>query len=357
MPKSHPHDRDLYPATPLSVKGTFHTDDGHEIYWEAIGPEDGIPVMFLHGGPGGGLAPTFRRFFDPGYYRVILMDQRGCGQSLPHASIENNTTTHLISDIESLREIHGVDQWVVFGGSWGSTLALTYAQAHPDRCLHLVLRGIFLGQDYEIDWFMKGMGSFFPETEQAFITDTDGTNTDGTNTDGKNDLQSMSARALLEFYYAKLIDPDPEVHMPAALTWANYEGDCASLVPSPQPSYTRTNSNSALAIARLEAHYFAHGLFLGKDADGKNYGLAPILENMDKLASIPGTIIQGRYDVICPPVTAWKLAQAWPKAELRIIADAGHSSMETGIRKALVGTMERLKVSLKIDLPSPDENG
>ncbi len=320
MPRSNPLDRDLYPSIEASATGHHLTNDGHSIYWETVGVPDGIPVIFLHGGPGGGLSPSFRRFFDPSHFKVLLFAQRGCDKSKPHGSMENNTTQHLIRDIEALRKLHNIDKAIIFGGSWGSTLALAYAQAHPDKCLHLVLRGIFLGRSQEIDWFMNGMNAFFPEATKEFLRQADG----------------LSGKALLNFYYERLMDPDPEVHRPAALIWANYEGACASISPAKTPHYSQANIDEALAIARAEAHYFVNDLFL-KDA--------PLLTNIDKLTEIPGTIIQGRYDVICPPVSAYELAEAWPLSDLRIIDTAGHSSMDTGIRRALVGSMEKLKKS------------
>ncbi|MDA9009446.1 prolyl aminopeptidase [Alphaproteobacteria bacterium] len=321
MPRSHLFDREIYPAIQPSASGHHPTGDGHSIYWETVGADNAIPVIFLHGGPGGGLSPSFRRFFDPDRFKVLLFDQRGCGKSQPFGSMENNTTQHLISDIETLRELQGFEQAVIFGGSWGSTLALAYAQAHPQRCLHLVLRGVFLGRKTELDWFMDGMRCFFPETDSDFLKGADGKRGD----------------ELLSHYYAQLIDPDPEVHQPAALAWANYEAACTSIIPAKAPHYSFTNVAEAVAIAKAEAHYFVNGLFLSK---------TPILDSMDQLNHVPGTIIQGRYDVICPPITAYELAKAWPKSKLRIINNAGHSSMESGIRKALVGTMEELKKSL-----------
>ena len=318
MPRSHPLDRELYPIIAPYAFGYYDTNDGHSIHWETVGVENGIPVIFLHGGPGGGLSPNFRRFFDPNYFKVLLFDQRGCGKSSPTASMDNNTTQKLIEDIEALRQLHKIDKAIIFGGSWGSTLALAYAQTHPERCLHLVLRGIFLGRDSEISWFMDGMRRFFPEIDQSFLEDC-------------SNLQGME---LLNFYHEKLMDGNPKIHQPAALRWANYEASCASITPPKSPHYSQSNINEAVSIARAEAHYFVNNLFLAE---------APILERMGQILELPGTIIQGRYDVICPPVTAVELSQVWPKSQLRIIENAGHSSMDAGIRKALVGTMEELK--------------
>lgn len=308
---------DLYPNIEPYNSGTFEPDDLHSIYYEECGNAEGIPVVFLHGGPGSGAAPVHRRFFDPAAYRIVILDQRGCGRSDPAGETENNTTQHLIEDLEQLRDLLGIDKWLVFGGSWGSTLALAYGQAHPDQCLGFVLRGIFLGSKREIDWFMHGMGRFFPEARQRFL----------------EHLPASEHSDLLANYYRRLMDPDPSVHMPAGRVWRTYENDCSVLLPK-EDVISPDDAQAHLNLARLEAHYFVHGNFLEP---------GQLIDNLGKINHLPCTVIQGRYDVICPPETADMLAQDWPDAEYKIIADAGHSATEPGITAALVGATERFK--------------
>ena len=320
---------DLYPPLEPCQQGMLDVGDGHCLYWEQSGNPLGQAVIFLHGGPGAGSGPSHRRFFDPRFYRIVLFDQRGCGKSTPYASIENNTTGHLIADIEALRRHLGIERWLVFGGSWGSTLALAYGIHHPGRCLGFVLRGIFLGSIGELDWFMHGMARVFPEAHRHFRTF----------------LPEAEQGQLLESYYQRLCSPDPAIHLPAASSWSRYETVCSTLLegpagrmPPPQRDLVPADGHGALAIARLEIHYFRNDMFLGQDF---------ILNNLHKLAGLPAVIVQGRYDIICPPVSADRLANRWPdKARhltVMMIKDAGHSAMEPGTRRALVRATDLLK--------------
>ena len=308
----------FFPEIEPYETGALAVDRRHSLYWEQSGRPDGVAVVFLHGGPGAGSSPTHRRFFDPAHYRIVVFDQRGAGRSTPAAEITDNTTPHLVADIEALRDHLGIARWIVFGGSWGSTLALAYAQAHPGRCLALVLRGIFLCRDCEIDWFLNGMGTIFPEHWRAFV----------------EVLPEDERDALLVNYHRRLTDPDPAVHLPAARAWSVYEARCTTLRPSPETVAAFDSDSAALALARIEAHYFINHSFLADNA---------LLENIDAIRAIPGVIVQGRYDIVCPPVTADALSRAWPKADTRMVDDAGHSAMEPGIRAELIGAMERFK--------------
>jgi proline iminopeptidase len=310
--------RELFPEITPYETGVLPLDGGHVMYWEQSGNPQGAPVLFLHGGPGAGTTVTHRRFFDPQHYRIILFDQRGAGKSTPSASVEANTTAHLVADIEHLRETLGVEKWLVFGGSWGSTLALAYAQAHAARCRGLILRGIFLCGRDEVDWFLHGMGRFFPEAWRKFA--------DGVPAAERGDLLT-AYRNLLE-------DPDPAVNLPAARSWAAYEATCSTLRPNGDAVAAMGDGAGALALARLEAHYLAHNGFLEEGA---------LLANMAAIRHLPGVIVQGRYDMVCPPATAAKLAAAWPEARYEIIADAGHSALEPGVRAALLMATEMMK--------------
>ena len=305
------HLSDLYPEIEPYRTGILDVDDFHRLYWEESGNPDGTPALFLHGGPGSGATPLHRRFFDPDHYRIIILDQRGSGRSVPLGCLDKNTTPHLISDLEALRNHLGVEKWLVFGGSWGSSLALAYAYAHAERCLALVLRGIFLCRDHEIEWFMKGMGTIFPEAWRAFA----------------EFLPTNERRDILSAYYERLIDPDPEVYMPAAQAWCRYEASCSTLRLSPEIGSVFENPNRALGLARIEAHYFRNHLFLAKDELLQKFGI---------LQNIPGAIVQGRYDIVCPIQSADILSRAWPRAEYTVVPDAGHSAMEPGIMRALV---------------------
>jgi len=309
---------DLFPPLEAHTTGTLQVSPTHRLYWEECGAPHGVPAVFLHGGPGAGCTPGHRRFFDPDFWRIILFDQRGSGRSRPVASIEDNTTQHLVADMETLRIERGIDKWMVFGGSWGSTLALAYATAHPDRVLGLVLRGIFLCRPQEVEWFLKGMGNFFPEAYESFT--------------GMIPLAEQGD--LLGAYYKRLIDPVPENHLPFARTWSAYETACATLLPS---TLGNNSDDTALALARLEAHYMINLAFL-KEGE--------LLRGVEKIRHLPCTIVQGRYDVICPITTAASLSRAWPEAEYVVVPDAGHSAMEPGIRAALVAATERMKAKV-----------
>ncbi len=309
---------DLYPPLEPYASGTLVVDARHRIYWEESGNPDGIPVVFLHGGPGAGATPAHRRFYDPASYRIIIFDQRGSGRSTPHGDVTDNTTTHLIADMEALRRARGIERWALFGGSWGSTLALAYAQAHPQHVRALVLRGIFLSRKSEIDWFLYGMRNVFPEAWRDF----------------SEFLPSSERGDLLTAYHRRLIDPTPAIHLPAARAWSTFEGSCSTLLPSPETIASFGEDHKALGLARIEAHYFINGSFL---RDGQ------LLEEVARLRAIPTTIVQGRYDMVCPIVSADDLTRAWPEAQYIVVPDAGHSAMEPGIRAGLVSAMERLK--------------
>jgi proline iminopeptidase len=291
----------LYPPIEPYARGALVLDSLHVLPWEQSGNPGGVPMLFLHGGPGGGTSPRHRQFFDPAFYRIVLYDQRGAGRATPCGEIRDNTTDLLVADIERLRQSLGIERWLVFGGSWGSTLALAYAEAHPERCLGFVLRGIFLGRQVELDWFMDGMGYFFPEARQKFI-----------------ELLPLEERAdLLANYYRRLTDPDPAVHLPAAHAWSAYEGACSSLAPSPEIVTHFEDDGAALALARIEAHYFVNRIFR---PEGR------LLDEIARIRHLPCIIVQGRYDVVCPPASAYELNAAWPESELIIVPDAGHSA-------------------------------
>ncbi|WP_147162765.1 prolyl aminopeptidase [Pararhodospirillum oryzae] len=299
---------DLYPATESRRTGRLRVGGPHVLHWEESGNPEGIPVLFVHGGPGAGTAPFCRRYFDPTRYRIILLDQRGAGRSRPFAELTDNTTADLIADLEILRVHLEVNQWLIFGGSWGSTLALAYGEAHPERCLGFILRGIFLFRAFEVDWFLRGMGRFFPEAAEAFM----------------DHLPPEERDDPLEAYYHRLVHPDPTIHLPAARVWSAYEDACARLRPRPADE---GDGRAALALARLECHYMRNHGFLRE---------GQLLENIDRIAALPCTIVQGRYDVVCPPVSAWDLHRAWPGSRLIFVPDAGHSALEPGVRTALV---------------------
>ncbi len=309
---------DLFPPTEAYESGMLPVDARHTIYWEQSGNPRGRPIVFLHGGPGAGASPDHRRFFDPKHYRIVIFDQRGAGRSTPLGDTQDNTTGHLVADMELLRETLGIERWHLFGGSWGSTLALAYAQAHPERVSALLLRGVFLCRPQEIDWFLYGMRTYFPEVWARF-----------------HGFVPESERGdLLGAYYRRLMDPDPDVHLPAARAWSTYEGACSTLMPSPETVAAFGEDRMALGLARIEAHYFVNKIFLPEGA---------LLARAERLKRVPGAIVQGRYDTVCPPMTAYDLHQAWPNASFRVIPDAGHSAMEPGIRRALVEATERFK--------------
>ena len=301
----------LYPAIEPHRHGFLATDSVHQIYWEVSGNPDGIPVVFVHGGPGSGTSPVQRRFFDPARYRIVLFDQRGSGRSTPHGELRDNTTPHLIADMEQLRAELGINRWLVFGGSWGSTLALAYGEAHPEQCLGFVLRGIFLCRSSEIDWFLYGIKHFFPEAQRDLA--------EFSPADERDDL--------LHAYHRRLNDPDPEIHLPAARVWARFEAACSTLRPDPKLVAAFGADHTALSLARIEAHYFVHDIFLPKNS---------LLAQLPRIRHLPATIVQGRYDAVCPIVNADELARAWPEATYVIVDDAGHSAFEPGISHELV---------------------
>ena len=308
-------DRELFPAAAPFAKGRL--DRGlHQIYFEQCGRPDGKPILFIHGGPGAGISPTHRRLFNPDRYHCILFDQRGSGQSMPHGETAQNTTQDLIADIEALRKELGIDSWLLFGGSWGSTLALAYAIAHPERVTGLILRGIFLGTRAEVDWFLHDMGRFFPEAYEQFISF----------------LTVEERKDILLSYHDKLTDPQALVHQPAAERWASYETSCSTL----RAGIRRVAGRSALSMARLEAHYFVNDCFMPDQH---------IIKNIRVIRHLPAHIIQGRHDVICPPVSAHRLAEAWgSNATLRMIDDAGHSTFENGIAHALLSALDEFAI-------------
>jgi proline iminopeptidase len=308
-------------------------DDIHTIYWEECGSPTGVPVLFLHGGPGAGCSPEHRRFFDPQYYRIVLFDQRGAGRSTPHGETTKNTTAHLVSDIEALRETLKIPVWHVFGGSWGSTLALAYAQAHPQTCLSLTLRGIFLLQASEVDWFLHGIRNFAPREWQQFV----------------GFLPESLRGNVCEGYWTQLNHELPEIRLAAANSWASYEARSVSLrtnaaVPavapagSSPPVLSSSAAHSAVGLARLEVHYMRSNQFVPDDA---------LLRGVERIRHIPCAIVQGKYDLLCPPITAVALHNAWPESTLQIIEDAGHSAFEPGIRAALVAIMDGRRTASK----------
>lgn len=308
----------LFPEITPHRHGFLEPGGVHRIYWEESGNPAGMPVLFLHGGPGSGTSPMQRRFFDPAYYRIILFDQRGAGKSTPYAELADNTTPHLIADIELLRRTLGIGKWLVFGGSWGSTLALAYGEAHPESCLGFVLRGIFLCRKSEIDWFLYGMRALFPEAWRDFA----------------GAVPEHERGDLLAAYHARLTHPDPAVHMPAARAWGHYEAACSALLPNAALISSFESDAVALSLARIEAHYFLHDIFLPENS---------LLDNLHRIRHLPAVIVQGRYDAVCPVVTADELARAWPEAFYEVIPDAGHSAFEPGIAQALVSATNAFK--------------
>lgn len=292
--------------------------DIHEIYYEVSGAINGKPVIVCHGGPGGGSTPSMRRYFDPSLYKIIVFDQRGCGRSTPHASLEDNTTWSLVEDMEKIRQHLGIDTWQVFGGSWGSTLALAYAQTHPEHVSELVLRGIFTLRRSELLWFyQEGANAVYPDAWEAFVAPIP-----------ENERDDMMAA-----YYKRLTGEDEKKRLEAAKAWSLWEGGTVSLLPSEERMQSFSSDAFAIAFARIECHYFVNGGFFDRDDQ--------ILANMDRVRHIPGVIVQGRYDVVTPMTTAWALHQAWPQAELEIVQDAGHAASEPGIIDALIRATNR----------------
>jgi proline iminopeptidase len=309
------------PIEPFDT-GRLKVSSIHEIYYEQCGNPQGKPVVFLHGGPGGGISSDYRRYFNPKVYRVVLFDQRGSGKSTPHASIEENTTWHLVADIEQLRERLNIRQWQVFGGSWGSTLALAYAETHPDRVRELVLRGIFLCRPKEISWFyQEGASEIFPDVWEEYL----------------KVIPENERTDMVSAYHRRLTSDDEAVRLRAARAWSIWEGSTSKLFFDPAMIEKFADPEFALAFARIECHYFMNNAFFSSD----NY----LIENVDRIRPIPTVIVQGRYDVVCPLTSAWDLHRAWPEAQLNIIPDAGHSISEPGIIDALVRATDQFGLS------------
>lgn len=311
----------LYPEIEPFQSGWLRVSETHEIYYEECGNPLGQPIVFLHGGPGSGCNPNQRRFFDPTYYRVILFDQRGCGRSRPQGCIEGNTIDHLVKDMEQLREALHLESWIVFGGSWGSTLALAYAVAHTSRVAGLILRGVFLSRPHELRWFLHEVRNFFPEVWQRWV----------------NYLPAEERGDILASYAKRIFSDDREISLPAACNWNAYESAIMTLRPPAAPTATPAD-DIQIARARVQLHYIMNGCFVER---------RPLLEEARTLSRVPTIIVQGRYDMVCPPVTAWELAQAMPHAELQMIPDAGHSAMEAGTTAALLAATEQFKQGLK----------
>lgn len=297
-------------------------DKTHVMYWEQSGNPNGVPVLYLHGGPGSGAGEDTRQFFNPEFYRIVIFDQRGSGRSTPLGEIKDNTTPHLIADIETLRKMLDIDQWLVFGGSWGSTLALMYAECYPGPVLGLILRGIFLGRPPEIKWFLHGSGDFFQEAWQELVAN----------------IPSVERDDLLSAYHKRVHSSDPAIMLPAVRAFSKYEGACSTLLPSPETIQNFQVDNVSIGLARMETHYFKNNLFMPDNF---------ILNNIQKIRHIPGIIIQGRYDMVCPPISAFDLKNAWPEAELQIIEGAGHSRREVGVKDALLAATRHFEGVLR----------
>jgi proline iminopeptidase len=308
----------LYPAIEPYAQGMLDVGDGHQIYYEQCGNPRGKPVAIIHGGPGGGANITMRRFHDPQRYRIVLFDQRGCGRSRPHASLEANTTWHLVSDMERLRRHIGVERWQLFGGSWGSTLALAYAQSHPERVLDMILRGIFLLRRSELTWFYQdGCSWIYPEAFEDF----------------KRLIPPEEQGDLISAYYKRLTDPDRDVQIAAARAWSIWEGSTLSMVQDAERVKLFGADSYAIAFARIECHYFMHAGFFDRDDE--------LLHRLPRMRHIPATLIHGRYDVVTPLKNAYDLSRAWPEADLRVVPDAGHAMTEPGIVTELIAATRR----------------
>ena len=310
--------RNLYPPLEPNETGFIRVSPLHEIFYEVSGAINGKPVVVCHGGPGGGTTPSMRRYFDPKQYKIILFDQRGCGRSTPHAEIVDNNTWAIIDDMEKLRRYLGIDQWQVFGGSWGSTLALAYAQAHPEKVTELVLRGIFTLRREELLWFyQEGASWIFPDAWEEFLAP----------------IPENERDDLMAAYYKRLTGDNREEQLRAAKAWSVWEGGTVSFAPSPERIQTFASDDFALAFARIECHYFVNGGFFERDDQ--------VIANADRVRHIPGVIVQGRYDVVTPMKTAWELSRAWTEADLQIVGDAGHAASEPGIIDALVRATDK----------------
>lgn len=316
MLKKNPLDWRYPDITPYRT-GFLKVSELHEIYFEESGNPKGKPVVFVHGGPGGGTDPKQRTLFNPECYRIVLFDQRGCGKSRPHASLVDNTTWHLVSDMEALRKHLEIERWLVFGGSWGSTLSLAYAETHPDKVTELVVRGIFLLRKQEIDWFyQKGASALFPDAWETYVA--------AIPPEERNDF--------VRAYYKRLTSEDASVRVEAAKAWSVWEARTSKLLPDNHLIEEFGKDEFALAFARIECHYFVNKGFFDQDD--------LLLKNISKIRKIPGVIVQGRYDVVCPMESAWALHRAWPEAEFMLIPDAGHSAFEPGISRALVAATD-----------------
>jgi len=310
----------LFPSIEPYQSGMLEVDALHTLYWEECGNPEGVPVLFLHGGPGGGVTPKHRRFFDPAYYRIVLFDQRGAGRSTPLGEVRNNTTQLLIDDIERIRRMLGIRRWLVFGGSWGSTLALAYGEAYPQHCTGFVLRGIFLCTRAEIDWFMTGIQWFYPEAYAEFVAH----------------IPQSERGDLLRAYSTRLFSNDSAISVPAARAWSRYEGNCLFLQPEPTAIEEFCTEAVSVALGRLEAHYFLHDGFFTDDQ---------LIRNVECLRHLPAVIVQGRYDIVCPPLSAHRLHEAWPEAKFHMVQDAGHAGTEPGIAAALVAATGQFKAT------------
>ena len=312
--------RDFYPPIEPYFKGYLNVSDLHQIYYEQSGNPEGKPVVFLHGGPGGGTDADHRRYFDPQVYRIILFDQRGCGLSKPNAELKDNTTWDLVSDIEKIRELLKIEKWIVFGGSWGSTLALTYAVTHPARVKGLILRGIFLCRPDELKWFyQQGASWIFPDVWEKYW----------------NYIPADERNDMMKAYYKRLTDENSAIRLEAAKIWSQWEAATSRLYVDLQSIEAYEEPEKALAFARIECHYFMNNAFFPSN----NY----LLENIGKIKGIPGVIVQGRYDVVCPAKSAWDLHRLWPEADIKIIADAGHAASEPATRAALIDATDQMK--------------
>ncbi len=312
--------RQLYPAIEPYDTGSLKVSDLHTLYYEQSGNPEGKPVVFLHGGPGGGTSPYCRRFFDPQAYRIILFDQRGCGQSTPYAELTDNTTWHSVADIERLREHLGIDTWQVFGGSWGSTLSLAYAETHPERVSELVLRGIFMLRRRELEWFyQEGADMIFPDAWESYVAA----------------IPEAERGDMMSAFYRRLTGEDKAERAAAARAWSMWEGSTCFLYQDPEHMRASGEDEFAVAFARIECHYFVHGGFF--ECDGQ------LLRDVERIRHIPTVIVQGRYDVVCPMKSAWDLHRAFPESDLRVVADSGHSAFEPGIVHELVEATDRFR--------------
>lgn len=312
--------RQLYPEIEPYDTGFLEVSDLHTLYYEQCGNPDGKPVVFLHGGPGGGANAACRRFFDPAAYRIILFDQRGCGRSTPYAELTDNTTWHSVADIERLRERLGIDQWQVFGGSWGSTLSLAYAEAHPEQVTELVLRGIFMLRRRELEWFyQEGADMIFPDAWDAYVAA----------------IPEAERGDMMSAFYRRLTSDDKAVRSAAARAWSMWEGSTCHLLQDPEHMNATGEDEFAVAFARIECHYFVHGGFFECEDQ--------LLRDVDRIRHIPTVIVQGRYDVVCPMRSAWDLHRAFPESDLRVMPDSGHSAFEPGIVHELIEATDRFR--------------